>query len=191
VPRIARGPEAFVLRAIIDAIRTRRSVDINYQSLTRTGSRAICPHALAYDGHRWHVRALSLEHGEFRDYVLGRILSISSGQPCELFPDDDIEWNAFATLNLVAHPALSDAQRATIEHDYRIQGGALRIPMRLALTYYFIRRNNLDLRDGQVSPERVQLYLSNYDEIVAGCESAREQGRNRVAERRRAPSAPQ
>ncbi|MBW4053708.1 MAG: WYL domain-containing protein [Proteobacteria bacterium] len=184
VPRIARGPEAFVLRAILDAVRRRNSIEIFYQSLTRTGSRVICPHALAHDGHRWHVRALSQEHGEFRDYVLGRILSFSPPAPCDMDPQDDVEWNTFGTLKLIAHPGLNDSQRRTIEHDYRIQNGELQIQMRLALVYYFIRRNSLDLRTADMPPERAQLYLQNYDEITAACDAAKTEGRNRAVERR-------
>ncbi|MGH8291259.1 MAG: WYL domain-containing protein [Steroidobacteraceae bacterium] len=188
VPRIARGPEAFVLRAALDAVRRRRSIEILYQSLTRTGSRVICPHAMAHDGHRWHLRALSQEHGEFRDYVLGRILSLGPPPaPFDMEPQDDVEWNTFGTLKLAAHPGLSDSQRSTIEHDFRIQNGVLQIQLRLALVYYFIRRNNLDLRKGEVAPERAQLYLQNYDEVTAACEAAKAEGRKRVSARRQNP----
>jgi len=185
LPRIARGPEAFVLRAILEAVRGRHTIEILYQSLTRMGLRVICPHALAHDGQRWHLRALSQEHGEFRDYVLGRILSLSPPPPpCDMDPQDDVEWNTFGTLKLIAHPGLDESQRKTIEHDFRIQNGELRIRMRLALVYYFIRRNNLDLRTADMPPERAQLYLQNYEEITAACDAAKAEGRNRVAARR-------
>ncbi len=184
VRRMARGPEAFVLRAIVDAIRRRQSIEVFYQSLSSTGNRVICPHALAHDGYRWHVRALSQEHGEFRDYVLGRIGSFSSPAPCDADPRDDAEWNTFYTLELVAHPDLNEDQRKAIEHDFRIDGGTLRLPMRLALVYYFIRRNNLDLRNGEIPPDRAQLYLQNYGAVVRACEEVKTEGRELVAERR-------
>ncbi len=188
VRKIRRGPEAFALRALVDAIRKRQSIEINYQSLTSTGSRVICPHAFVHDGFRWHVRALSKERGEFRDYVLGRIKSLSPPQPANADPEDDIEWNKIGTLELMAHPQLSESQRAAIEYDFRIENGVLRIPMRLALAYYFIRRNNLDLRDGLIPADRVQLYLKNYDEIMAECGVAKSESRERVAARNRQPS---
>jgi hypothetical protein len=46
---------------------------------------------------------------------------------------------------------------------------------RLALVYYFIRRNNLDLRSADIPPERTQLYLQNYEEITAAGEQLRGQ----------------
>jgi hypothetical protein len=56
--------------------------------------------------------------------------------------------------------------------------------MRLALVYYFIRRNNLDLRNGEIPPDRAQLYLQNYDAVIRACEDAKAEGRERIAERR-------
>jgi hypothetical protein len=189
VPPIVRGPQAYTLRAVIRAIETRGSVSINYQSLTRTGVREICPHALAHDGFRWHARALSREHGEFRDYVLGRILSVSQITPCDINPSDDVEWTNKITLRLVAHPSLTSNQKSAIEHDYRFEKGALAIEMRLALAYYFIVRNNLDLRQQEISPNRAQLFLQNFDEFNAASQAAKEESKKLVATRRSRASA--
>lgn len=60
--------------------------------------------------------------------------------------------------------------------------------MRLPLVYYFIRRNNLDLRDAQVSADRAQLYLQNYDEILSACDTAKSESRERIRARRIAQS---
>lgn len=56
--------------------------------------------------------------------------------------------------------------------------------MRLVFVYYFIRRNNLDLRDGQISAEGAQLYLQNYDEIVGACNVAKSERRGQIRARR-------
>lgn len=183
VPTIVRGPQAYTLRAVIRAIETPGSVSINYQSLTRTGVREVCPHALAHDGYRWHVRALSVGHGEFRDYVLGRILSVSPVTPCDANPSDDVEWDDKITLRLVAHPGLDANQKSAIEHDYRFEKGELAIEMRLALAYYFIVRNNLDLRQGEIPPNRAQLYLQNFDEFKAASAAAKQRSKALVAAR--------
>src|SRR5262249_18352475 len=153
-PVIARGPEAYTLRLILKAINMRGEIDINYLSLTRTGVRTIRPHALAYDGQRWHVRALSLGHGEYRDYVLGRVLSVSEPKKADADSSDDLEWNTVVELKLIAHPELDLLQRSAIEHDYKMKNGELALPIRVALAFYFIKRNNLDLRKGEIPPER-------------------------------------
>lgn len=182
-PSITRGPEAYVLRAVVQAIQQRGNLSINYQSLTKIGVREICPHALGYDGYRWHVRALSLSHGEYRDYVLGRIRSVSSVTSSQTDHSLDLEWHTPVVLNLVPHPQLDEAQSAAIAHDYRLQNGRLAIQMRLALAFYFIKRNNLDLRRGEITPERAQLYLENHDEIVDAGERIKAQSKALITQR--------
>lgn len=181
---IVRGPQAFTLRAIIKAIDMKGSIEINYHSLTKTAMRTICPHSLAHDGLRWHVRALSQEHGEYRDYVLGRILSFSEPKPCDADPSDDLAWEKRVKLKLIAHPKLSSQQKTTIEHDYQLQKGELLVDMRLALAFYFIKRYNLDLRNNEVPPERAQLFLQNYEEIEAALKESKEQSKTLIAARR-------
>jgi predicted DNA-binding transcriptional regulator YafY len=183
IPAIARGPEAFNLKAIIRTIESRAAIDVNYRSLRRVDVRTICPHAIAHDGHRWHVRALSIEHQDYRDYVLGRILSVSRQEPCRADAADDVEWNTFVTLRLIAHPDLSPEQRATIQHDYRLRDGKLELEIRLALAFYFIRRHNLDLPAGAIPPERAQLFLENLKEVQHAIDAARDRSKALIAAR--------
>jgi hypothetical protein len=182
-PTLLRGPEAYVLRAIVNCIRMNGAIDINYQSLTKTAVRTICPHALAYDGYRWHIRALSLEHNEYRDYVLGRILSVSNPVSCNSNSSDDREWQTEYTLTLIAHPKLSPQQKAAIEHDFKFKNGELAIPMRFALAYYFINRYNLDLRNDEIPPQRAQIYLKNYDEFKTAWEQVKEESKILIKQR--------
>ena len=44
-------------------------------------SELIEPHALGYDGFRWHARARDAEDGAFKDYVLGRLSGASLQGP--------------------------------------------------------------------------------------------------------------
>src|SRR5580704_11587086 len=69
-PDIARDLPPDCLRPILRAMRERQAIEIRYQSLTSSRRRAIAPHALAYDGHRWHARAWCCDRSEFRDFVL-------------------------------------------------------------------------------------------------------------------------
>jgi hypothetical protein len=81
VPRFDATPvperriDPLVLRAVLFAIRGHKSLDVAYQSMSRREAirRVIEPHALAYDGFRWHARAFDRESGAFRDFVLGRM----------------------------------------------------------------------------------------------------------------------
>jgi predicted DNA-binding transcriptional regulator YafY len=181
-PTIVRGPEAYTLRALVRTIETRSAIDIYYQSLTRTGMRTICPHAFVHDGYRWHCRALSVESGEFRDYVLGRILSISTLKPSNADPSDDVEWSTHFKLRLTAHPGLDSRQKEAIEHDYRMDDGEHLITMRLAAAFYFVKRYNLDLQD-KIEPARQQLWLTNLTELNTAIQSAKEQSKFLIAQR--------
>ncbi|MGE0271511.1 MAG: WYL domain-containing protein [Alphaproteobacteria bacterium] len=180
---IVRGPEAYTLRALVRAIQSRAALDIYYRSLTRDGMRTICPHAFVHDGYRWHCRAFSVERGEFRDYVLGRILSISEPKPCDADASDDVEWTTHIELKIKAHPRLDIHQREAIEHDYRMEDGALRIKMRLAAAFYFVKRYNLDLQNTEIAPARIQLWLDNLDELNNAVKKAKEQTKILVARR--------
>lgn len=183
IPAIAREPHAYVLRAVLQAIETRSSIDIYYRSLTSTGRRTICPHALVSDGNRWHCRAYSVERGEFRDYVLGRILSFWPLEPCEIDPSDDLEWTTEIELKLRTHPHLSDEQRETIKHDLLMDDGQLRLKMRLAVAFYFVKRHNLDLQDDGLPASRLQIWLDNLAELNEALRSAKEKSKILVAQR--------
>jgi predicted DNA-binding transcriptional regulator YafY len=184
-PTIVRGPQAYALRGIIRAIEMRGAIDIYYQSLTKAGMRRVCPHALAHDGLRWHMRALCLENLEFRDYVLGRVHSMSPPVRCGSDPEDDLEWTTQFSLSIIAHPGLSLQQKSAIEHDYRMVDGKLSLTMRLAVAYYFIKRYNLDLvNDGRLEPERAQLCLQNYEAFDAELSVAKARSKELIAQRK-------
>ena len=183
LPEVNRALSAYALRTILRAIQLRRAISVNYHSMSGCRTRTICPHALAHDGYRWHARALSFDHGDFRDYVLGRVLSVGELEPCDADPADDLEWQTECELKLVAHPDLNPNERGAIEQGFRFNGHELTIRTRLALAFYFIRRNNLDLRGETISPQRAQLFLTNFDEIEIAIANAKEGSRRLLAGR--------
>lgn len=180
-PDIARNVDVECLRLILDAIRSKRSVEVRYQSLTNSRTRRIAPHALAFDGYRWHVRAWACDRDDFRDFVLTRIDKISVGPKVDFDPADDLEWNTRITLDLRPHPGLTEEQEQAIRRDYAMEGGRREIDVRLSMAYYFIKRMNLDLVD--LPPARAQIYLKNLAEINKAVEEARAQAKQRVTER--------
>ncbi|HXF87814.1 MAG TPA: WYL domain-containing protein, partial [Xanthobacteraceae bacterium] len=107
-----RKIDAFVLRALLTAIHKGLALAAPYQSMSRPGpvTRVIEPHALAYDGFRWHVRAFDRETGEFRDFVLGRLGRPKFDGPARSQPSDDYDWHSFIDLEIAPHPDLTPAQ---------------------------------------------------------------------------------
>jgi predicted DNA-binding transcriptional regulator YafY len=181
MPTVARSVDAETLRTLLRAITWRREVEVEYQSLTSSRRRGIVPHSLAYDGHRWHVRAWCAERLSFRDFVLSRILSVGETRPSDVDPTNDVVWNTMVSLKIVAHPALDDAQKKAIERDYGMEKGELVLQSRLALSYYVIRRLNLDLTQGEISPLRQQIFLANDGEVKEAEQAAEAEARIRIA----------
>jgi len=162
---VARAPvravDASVLRNVLSAIRERRRVAVDYTSFTRPEARrrTIEPHALAFDGFRWHARARDVEDGVFKDFVLGRLSRTVLGAEAEGSGADDIDWTTVITLVIAAHPNLSEAQRKAIEMDYGMRRGRAEIEVRKALVYYTKKRLGLDLKAGARRPEDQHIVL--------------------------------
>src|SRR3989344_2374533 len=164
-PDIVRHVDETLLRSILRAIRLRQALAIRYQSLSSSRWRRIAPHALAFDGYRWHARAWCCEREDFRDFVLSRIDEVGELAPADYEVEDDVEWSRTITLELCAHPALDPEQRRAIELDYHMTGGCREIEVRLSMAYYFIKRMNLDLTD--LPPARAQIQMRNLAAVQA------------------------
>ena len=100
--------------------------------------REIAPHALGYDGCRWHVRAWCFENGGFRDFVLSRMED--ADWPRDLFTSSvvDEEWERMETVILRPHSGLNEDQRKAIIRDYGMVGGKLKVQLRAAMKEYFL-----------------------------------------------------
>ncbi len=174
-PEIVRDVRAEVLQSILNAIRFRSAVAVRYQSLTSSRWRDIAPHALAFDGHRWHARAFCCERKEFRDFVLTRIERLGKHKPTCYDSQNDLAWQNKIELLLCPHPELSREQSEAIQRDYDMRNGIRKIEMRLSLAYYFIRRLNLDV--DCLEPARAQVRLNNLAEVEAAISEAMQRSR--------------
>jgi hypothetical protein len=141
----ARTVDAAIMRVFLLALREKRVVRFDYQSMSTAvpSSRTISPHALAFDGFRWHVRAFCHTRKEFRDFVMGRIRSAVPGEPAEIDPKDDADWHNFIVAIIVPHPKLSVAQRQAVESDYCMEDGCLVLRVREALLFYHLEHLGL------------------------------------------------
>lgn len=180
LPIMVRSVEPGTLRMMLRSIRDRKEIDLVYQSFTGTRERTMAPHALANDGYRWHVRAWSVDREEFRDFVLSRILSVADSRASNADPNYDMAWYTMVNLKIAPHPELAPEQRATIEHDFGMVNGELVMQTRVALSYYLIRRLNLDFPTSEIPPERQQLVLTNLDEVEQARTDAHKKTRERL-----------
>lgn len=139
-----------LLSVLTRAIHHGTAVEVSYRALSSgLTTRGIVPFALADSGLRWHVRAFDRRSGEFRDFVLGRLANaqLLPGPVSEHeLPAQDIQWNRITELELVPHPA-NVQHPDTIEAEYGMENGVLKIRARAAMAGYLLRRWNVDCTD--------------------------------------------
>jgi len=159
-----RKIEASVLRIVLEAIRRKRMLKVEYQSMNRPNPtvRGISPHAVGFDGFRWHVRAYCHERNDFRDFVFARILNVASDEESTVDPINDAAWINMLDVVLAPHPELQEGQRRAIELDYGMKEGRVSFQTRQALLFYVLRRLGLD-RPAQGTPQSQQIVLVNRD----------------------------
>jgi hypothetical protein len=174
VPLIRRMLNPVTLRRVLNAIRTGEAVHVTYQSMSapEPKQRWLAPHALGFDGARWHARAWCFKREAFRDFVLSRIVAIDDARPSDIAPEKDTGWQREVTLKIGPHPALKDGKRRAVELDFGMSGGAFEVTTRVCLAYYCMRQLGLDRKADEVKPERQQIVLVNRDEVEAAMAEA-------------------
>ena len=160
-PTPVRGVNAKTLRSVIAAIRRSEAIEVKYQSLSRPEPRWrwIAPHAIGFDGFRWHTRAFCLTDHSFKDFLLSRIIETRGTKPSEVGHDEDADWNEQVTLEIGPHPELSETQKKVIALDYGMRDGKAKIPVRRALLYYALKRLGLDSDPAKRRPQDQQIVL--------------------------------
>ena len=166
-----RRVEPDALRQLLTAVRSKRSISIEYQSMNDLRPdpiwREITPHAFASDGLRWHLRAYCHIEHVFKDFIISRCLQIGQmGEPMSS-PSEDIAWATFFEVVLIANPKLSPAQQTTVQRDYGMQDGRSVLRVRRALLYYFNKRLRLDVAEQQDRPKETPVVVANRAEYDA------------------------
>jgi len=166
-PTPVRGVDPVTLRSVVGAIRRSEEIEIRYQSLSSPDPRWrwIAPHAIAFDGFRWHARAFCLTDECFKDFLLSRMIEIRGSRESGTSADDDLDWNSEVVLEVAPHPELSETQAKVIALDYGMRGGSAKIKVRRALLYYALRRLGLDTDPAARRPQDQQIVLMNAPEI--------------------------
>ncbi|MFN7167949.1 MAG: WYL domain-containing protein [Pannonibacter sp.] len=176
-PAPVRGVDPLTLRAVVSAIRRSEAIEVMYQSLSSPEPRWrwIAPHAIAFDGFRWHARAFCLTDDCFKDFLLSWMIEIRGSRASEASGEDDHDWNSEVTLEIGPHPALSATQAKVIALDYGMDNGKAQIRVRRPLLYYALRRLGLDTDPGARKPQDQQIVLLNLDVILGRQGQAEEQ----------------
>jgi len=162
-PTPVRGVDPITLRSVVSAIRRSEAVEVKYQSLSSPEPRWrwIAPHAIAFDGFRWHTRAYCLSDDVFKDFLLSRMIEVRGCTESAASPSEDADWNEEVILEIGPHPELSITQAKVIALDYGMRGGKAQIKVRRALLYYALKRLGLDTDPAARSPQDQQIVLLN------------------------------
>jgi hypothetical protein len=165
LPIPSRRTKPSVLRAVLAAVRNKRSIRISYQSSSRQNPdpqwRWISPHAFGFDGFRWHVRAYCHQENRFKDFLLGRCLDAAETRSPLIPTDGDWQWQTFFDVLLQPNPELTPGQRRAIAIDYNMTNGILIVPVRFALLYYFNKRLRFDVAEQHDQPRERPVTIAN------------------------------
>jgi hypothetical protein len=155
-----------ILKRIIRVMKEKKALEIHYQSMTTPDPhwRWISPHALGFDGFRWHIRAFCHMRKDFRDFVPGRILNTGEERPYIVDATRDLLWNSEVVFKIAPHPDLSKDQKKMIEHEYGMEKGEKQFKVKAAFSFYVINRLRLDIE------EKKSIILVNREEIDAAVE---------------------
>ena len=163
----ARPIKTEMLLWMLWAIRDGDDLKIFYQSMRRPAptARWIAPHALAFDGHRWHVRSWCHENQDFRDFVISRVQAVQETRKSTAVAQTDIWWHTYVDVVIKPRVELSDGQRSAIEADFGMAGGVLKVSCRKAFAFYLLRQMQLD-RPPDRQPATQPLELVNREELA-------------------------
>jgi len=164
LPTQLNFPDLEILATLTKAIHQKRALKIDYRSLSSgLSTREIIPFALVDNGLRWHARAYDRKRKGFTDFVINRIAKLKllgRDIPAEQTREADIQWNRIVEMHIVPHPHLTHPE--TIEVEYAMVNGALKMQARAAVAGYVLRKWNVDCSKNHTlnGPEH-HLWLEN------------------------------
>lgn len=154
-----RKVDSDVLKAVLQAVRESRSIEVYYQSMgsRRTDPmwRRMTPHAFGYDGFRWHVRGYCHIDEKYKDFLLPRILGVREMDVPGPGGDQDALWKKTFDIEIAPHPGLTLSQRAVIAKDYGMTNDRAVLSVRYAMLFYVLKRLGL-LGDASQQSARTQ-----------------------------------
>lgn len=154
-----------ILRLLLEAVRTKQSIKILYQSTSASRPdpewRRVSPHSFASDGLRWHTRAFCHQSNKFKDFILSRCMGADELAKSKEGQSSDVFWERYFNVILQPNPQLSENQQRVIALDYEMGQNQVEVPVRYALLYYFSKRLRLDVAEQFDDPREVPVIVKN------------------------------
>lgn len=165
-----RTIEATEVAVLVQAIRDGTALEVRYQSMDQDDPLhlSITPHAVGFDGLRWHVRAWCHARHMFRDFAIGRlIVSRIDSTAKKIDASQDLGWRSKVNLILVPNDNLTGQRREAVMRDYGMTEGRLVLSCRKAMLFYTLRHLNLDTDTVLEDAARQHVVVSNRAEVDA------------------------
>ena len=164
----ARTIHSAEVATIVRAIRDSHTLQVTYQSMDAPEPRQwlLTPHAVGFDGLRWHVRAWCHARQLFRDFAIGRLSierAVETPEPID--PELDVGWNTTVAVCLKPHPGLSPLQRQAVMRDYGMKEDRCVLECRKAMLFYTLRHLNLQELVVSDNPSTQHVVVDNAEEV--------------------------
>jgi len=163
-----RRVDSGTLRAVLDAIRDKGSLEVHYQSMSKERAapvwRRMTPHALGYDGFRWHARAYCHIDNKFKDFLLPRILGVRNPGEPGASGADDRQWVETFDVEIGPHPDLTQSQKDVVAKDFGMKDGRVVLTVRYAMLFYVLKRLGLLGDATKISARTQHIVTLNRDE---------------------------
>ena len=146
-------PNFKVVQQIAKALKYNYCLEIDYQSRkSLSEKRLISPSRLVYVLNRYHLRAYSYTSTGWRDFVLTRILkaSKSDSKIPWIEPSKDSDWSKKVELTFAPNPELPSDIVETLEMDYPIENGELKVITNL-LTKFMLKEDSVSETLNQIN----------------------------------------
>lgn len=157
-------PKVDIIASIMRAIHNKQAIRCGYVSVSSGETeRALVPHSIVNNGHRWHVRAYDRKRNSFLDFVSTRftfVELIEGGLHVHEASPYDQQWQQIVNIVLIPHPKIT--QSKAIEMDYGMSDGKLSLQLRAAVAAYVLRQWQVDCTVQHTeSHQGCQLALAN------------------------------
>jgi hypothetical protein len=168
LPFLTRSIAPSVLKELHKCMNGGFSVEIEYQSMNTPDPtrRMVSPHALGFDGIRWHIRALCHKSKIYKDFVLSRITATGETREFPHGHSNDYLWHNNIVFKIAPHNDLSPGQKQSVEREYNMINGEVSIEVKAAFYFYLIERLGLHAENEKIEGKRQQIILKNREEIV-------------------------
>lgn len=170
VPQPGKAVDRETLSQVIQSIQRKEALDMTYATFTPEADieRRVWPHAIAFDGHRWHMRAYDEGRSDFRDFSLRRIQR-SRVHPGEApqSASEDTDWHRMVIAEVIPNPSLTARKQEIVAADFGMAKEGSRWTwcpqVRAAMLPYFARLHRLDV--GPDARPQPRILLNNLEQL--------------------------